>query len=174
MKNPYDPRHNARILALELLFVDTYSFYENTKSEELVIEDYLEENEIEQYSEDLLEQILSGVKKHQPEIDKLITEFAPQWPIKQIKKVDLQILRISIFEGFIGKITPPKVAIDEGIELAKEFGGNASDKFVNGVLGAVYEQMSDQFPEEEDSDSKPKSDPATPPQIDISDTAQVA
>lgn len=56
------------------------------------------------------------------------------------KKVDLQILRIAIFEGFIGKLTPPKVAIDEAIELAKEFGGQASDKFVNGVLGALYEE----------------------------------
>ena len=58
-----------------------------------------------------------------------------------MKLVDLQILRIAILEGFIKKITPPKVAIDEAIEIAKDFGGESSGKFVNGVLGAIYEQM---------------------------------
>ncbi|HCC67750.1 TPA: transcription antitermination factor NusB, partial [Patescibacteria group bacterium] len=58
----------------------------------------------------------------------------------QMKLVDIQILRIAIFEGFIGKITPPKVAIDEAIELAKEFGEEVNGKFVNGVLGAIYEE----------------------------------
>jgi len=56
-----------------------------------------------------------------------------------MKLVDLQILRIAIYEGFIGKITPPKVSIDEAIEIAKDFGGESSSKFVNGVLGAIYE-----------------------------------
>lgn len=56
-----------------------------------------------------------------------------------MKLVDLQILRMSIYEGFLEKITPPKVAIDEAIELAKEFGDESSSKFVNGVLGAIYD-----------------------------------
>jgi N utilization substance protein B len=57
------------------------------------------------------------------------------------KKVDLEILRVAIYEGFLTDITPPKVAIDEAIELAKELGGESSDKFINGVLGAIYEQV---------------------------------
>ena len=57
-----------------------------------------------------------------------------------MKLVDLQILRMAILEGFIDKITPPKVAIDEAIEIAKDFGGETSGKFVNGVLGAIYEE----------------------------------
>jgi N utilization substance protein B len=57
-----------------------------------------------------------------------------------MKSVDLQILRIAIYEGFIEKITPPKVSIDEAIEVAKDFGGEISSKFVNGVLGAIYEE----------------------------------
>ena len=61
--------------------------------------------------------------------------------IKQMKLVDLQILRIAIYEGFIEEITPPKVSIDEAIEIAKDFGGESSGKFVNGVLGAIYEEM---------------------------------
>ena len=64
-----------------------------------------------------------------------------QWPIEQMKSVDLQILRMAIFEGFVGEITPPKVAIDEAIEVAREFGGEISSKFVNGVLGAIYEEI---------------------------------
>jgi transcription antitermination protein NusB len=62
--------------------------------------------------------------------------------MNQIKKIDIEILRIAIFEGFIAKITPPKVAIDEAIELAKDFGGDPSSKFVNGVLGGLYEKRS--------------------------------
>jgi N utilization substance protein B len=58
-----------------------------------------------------------------------------------MKLVDLQILRIAIYEGFVGTITPPKVAIDEAIEVAKDFGGEINSKFVNGVLGAIYEQQ---------------------------------
>ena len=73
-------------------------------------------------------------------IDAIISKYAPQWPISQMKLVDLQILRIAIFEGFLGEITPPKVAIDEAIEVAKDFGGEISSKFVNGVLGAIYEE----------------------------------
>jgi N utilization substance protein B len=61
-----------------------------------------------------------------------------------MKLVDLQILRISIFEGFLAKITPPKVAIDEAIEVARGFGGEVSSKFINGVLGAIYEESKNQ------------------------------
>jgi N utilization substance protein B len=62
-----------------------------------------------------------------------------------MKLVDLQILRMAIYEGFISKITPPKVAIDEAIEIAKEFGGETSSKFVNGVLGAIYETKGNEY-----------------------------
>ena len=93
-----------------------------------------------QNTTELYESIKEGVIDNSAEIDSIITKYAPQWPLDQIKLVDLQILRIAIFEGFIGKITPPKVALDEAIEIAKEFGGETSSKFVNGVLGAIYEE----------------------------------
>jgi len=80
------------------------------------------------------------VREHKEEIDQQIHEHAPQWALDQIKKVDLEILRVAIYEGFLGDVTPPKVAIDEAIELAKELSGDTSDKFVNGVLGAIYEK----------------------------------
>ena len=138
MKRSSDPRHLARILALQQHFSEKFSnnqFY----TESIPLEDLLELDEIERYDESLFEKISTGVRENVEQIDKTIVEFAPQWPISQMKLVDLQILRIAIYEGFIGKITPPKVSIDEAIEIAKDFGGESSSKFVNGVLGAIYE-----------------------------------
>lgn len=140
MKNPNDPRHAARILVLQKLFLDDFQKIEKTTSESFNINDYLDVNEITSYDKKLYAAISEGIESNKDEINQLIHTHAPQWPVDQIKKVDLQILRISLYEGFIGKLTPPKVAIDEGIELAKEFGGNSSDKFVNGVLGSIYEK----------------------------------
>ncbi|WKZ31284.1 MAG: transcription antitermination factor NusB [Candidatus Dojkabacteria bacterium] len=140
MKNPKDPRHAARMIALQQLFLKDFRVSESVTTEEIEVDEFQMIDEIEDFNEELRQQIVEGVGEKQDEIDKYIKDFAPQWPIEQIKKVDLQILRMAIFEGFVGKITPPKVAIDEAIELAKEFGGSASDKFVNGVLGALYEK----------------------------------
>jgi N utilization substance protein B len=105
------------------------------------VEKKAEIDQIGKYDIELYTKITSQINDHLKEIDEFIMKFAPQWPMDQIKKVDLQILRLSLFEGFIGEITPPKVAIDEAIELAKEFGGDASSKFVNGILGAIYEKQ---------------------------------
>jgi N utilization substance protein B len=139
MKRASDPRHLARILALQELF-SSYFNKNNPDIDDLPVEDLTSLDEIDDYNQDLLKQIIEGVKTKQEEIDKLIVQYAPQWPISQMKLVDLQILRMAILEGFVGKITPPKVAIDEAIEIAKDFGGETSGKFVNGVLGAIYEE----------------------------------
>ena len=139
MKRASDPRHLARIIALQRLFA-SYFNQQNAVVEELPLNELAELDEIEEFNEELLNNIIEGVTNRQIEIDDLITKYAPQWPISQMKLVDLQILRIAIFEGFIGKVTPPKVAIDEAIEIAKDFGGETSGKFVNGVLGAIYEE----------------------------------
>ncbi len=85
--------------------------------------------------------LVRGVQEHQAEIDKLITTFAPEWPIDQITTVDRNILRIGIYELKYNHDIPPKVAINEAIELGKTFGGDSSGKFVNGVLGAIYKKM---------------------------------
>jgi transcription antitermination protein NusB len=141
MKKSTDPRHSARLLALQKLFYDDFKDTNNEiETLEVDIKDLLEEDEINKYDKKLYEKLVAGVTEKQDDCDEMIVKFAPQWPINQIKRVDLQILRMALYEGFIEKLTPPKVAIDEAIELGKEFGGNASDKFVNGVLGAVYEK----------------------------------
>ncbi len=141
MKTANDPRHLARLLALQYLF--SQDFQTNNESKIVYTPDQLSDiDEIDKnkYDKDLFDVLVKGIAQHQAEIDKVITEYAPQWPVDQIKKIDLEIMRLAIVEGFILKITPPKVAIDEAIELSKDFGGSTSDKFVNGVLGAIYDK----------------------------------
>jgi len=85
--------------------------------------------------------LLKGVTEHMKNIDQLITKYAPEWPLEQITVVDRNILRIGVYELRFAPDIPPKVAINEAIELAKTFGGESSGKFVNGVLGAIYKDM---------------------------------
>ncbi len=137
MKDFSDPRHIARILALQKLF--EYHFksknLKSDKADYFKDVDLCEINEVKKFDRELTQKIVKAVKKHITELDKIIAEYAPERPIEDISQIDLQILRIAITEGFIENITPAKVAIDEAIELAKEFGGESSSKFVNGVLG---------------------------------------
>lgn len=89
------------------------------------------------------EKLLSGILTQQAKLDKLILSGAPEWPLGQINIIDRNILRIGIFELLFAdsKEVPPKVAINECVELAKTFGGDSSRRFVNGVLGTVYREM---------------------------------
>ncbi len=100
--------------------------------------------------------ILDGVIREQQTIDDLIEKCAPEWPIDQIASVDRAILRLGIFELLYGNYdeVPPKVAINEAIELAKTFGSDSSPKFVNGVLGTIYREMGE--PMKDDSSEKRK------------------
>jgi N utilization substance protein B len=87
--------------------------------------------------------LVNGVIEHITELDKIIEKAAPQWPLEQIAIVDRNVLRLGLYELLFGKRdeVPPKVAINEAIELAKSFGGESSGKFVNGVLGTVYREI---------------------------------
>ncbi len=88
-------------------------------------------------------QLVRGAIEHLPQIDKIIVKSAPEWPIEQITIVDRNILRLGLYEVLFGNYeeVPPKVAINEAIELAKTFGGESSGKFINGVLGTVYREI---------------------------------
>lgn len=92
---------------------------------------------------DFIYTLVLGVLDNIDTIDELIVESAPDWPLEQITNVDRNVLRLGIFELKYAKAddVPPKVAINEAIELAKTFGGVSSGKFVNGVLGTIYKQM---------------------------------
>ncbi len=93
--------------------------------------------------------LVSGVEEHQKAIDGIIAPAAPDWPVDQIAKIDKVILRIGVYELLIKRDVPPKVAINEAVELAKAFGGENSSKFINGVLGTVYRGSDVYQPEEE-------------------------
>lgn len=97
-------------------------------------------------SNDFIWALVNGVEKKIEGIDKIIEKTAPEWPISQINLLDRNILRIGIFELLYEDIdeVPPKVAINESIELAKNFGGENSRKFINGVLGTIFKELINQ------------------------------
>lgn len=87
--------------------------------------------------ETFVRSIVQGVLGHQKELDGMISTYAPEWPIEQMAVIDRNILRIALFEFIIDGSTPPKVAINEAVELAKTFGSDSSRRFINGVLGTL-------------------------------------
>ncbi|MDP2720387.1 MAG: transcription antitermination factor NusB [bacterium] len=145
MKEKLDPRHLARVASLQSLFewsfnsVDIEEIVKRDTKEHVHLDDTYQEGF--QVDGELALFISRGVTDNLDPIDKIIETCAPEWPISQIAKVDLEILRIAIFELYIAKNVPTKVAIDEAVELAKEYGGENSSKFVNGVLGTVVKEM---------------------------------
>jgi len=135
-------RHLARTIAMQTLY--QWDFNHTDKATALK---YLAGNKGE-FAPDFddhgfMEQLIGAVIDRQSEIDVLIAKYAPEWPIEQITMVDRNILRVGVYELVFSQDVPSKVAINEAIELAKTFGGQASGKFVNGVLGALYKEMHD-------------------------------
>ena len=105
-----------------------------------------------------MENLLNGILEKQKDIDLIIEKAAPDWPIEKISIIDRNILRIGLYELLFADRSqvPPKVAINEAIELSKAFGGETSSKFVNGVLGAVYKELGEPGKEETSKDKKNK------------------
>jgi len=132
MNPSLDPRHVARAVALQILFAKLYADQAAPEIPEL-----LEELEAKKYDSVLVQKIVSGVETHYNSIDQVVLKLAPQWPLAQIAPVDLNIIRIGIWEGFIAQLNPIKVVINEVVDLGKEFGGENSGSFINGVLGAL-------------------------------------
>ncbi|MBI4059271.1 transcription antitermination factor NusB [Candidatus Microgenomates bacterium] len=118
-KSNIDERHQRRVSALKQLFAQDFT------------------------NQGSLTPLAKSVLAKQAEIDPLIVNAAPAWPLEQINKVDLAILRLAIYELSIKK-EPIKVIINEAVELAKEFGGESSSSFVNGVLGKIVQYDSKQ------------------------------
>ena len=147
-------RHLSRSIAMQSL----YEWDFNGKKPELL--DKIVEKNIKEFGPGLEDtafvwQIIKGVVEHMPKLDTIIEKAAPEWPIEQVTIVDRNVLRIGLYELIYAdkKEVPPKVAINESIELAKTFGGESSGKFINGVLGTVYKEMGG---EEEPSGKKDK------------------
>lgn len=133
-------RHLARSIALQTLF--EWDFRGKKKEQmPVIIEKNLSEFGNGLQEKDFSIKLINGVIDNLPKIDKIISEYAPDWPIDQITNVDRNIMRIGLYELVFAKEVPPKVAINEAIELAKSYGGHSSGKFVNGVLGSIFKNM---------------------------------
>jgi len=131
-------RRRARILALQALYeIDSTQHPVGTVLDQRLTEDPLPEE-----GEAFARELLAGVLQHQVALDELIQRYAPEWPVEQMAVIDRNVLRIAIYEFYVGKLTPIKVAINEAVELAKLFGSDSAPRFVNGVLGAVAAQGS--------------------------------
>lgn len=134
-------RHLSRSIAMQSLY--EWDFSSRKGDLEKIVEKNIKEFGPGLEDQSLVWQIITGVVKNLLKLDRIITKAAPEWPIDQITIVDRNILRIGLFELLYGKKTevPPKVAINEAIELAKSFGGESSGKFINGVLGTVFKEI---------------------------------
>jgi N utilization substance protein B len=135
MKSREDPRHLSRIIALQKLFNSTFQKTNIFSNEEI---SNIDENL--NYNKELLDEILNGIKENNKKIESIIKKASLDRPKEKINTLDFQILKIAVCEGFIKNVTPPKVAIDEAIEIAKEFGDTSSSKFVSGVLGNLMKE----------------------------------
>lgn len=137
-------RHLGRIVALQTLY--EYEFRKEAEDTSVDVKEILTRN-LERYEEAIddtqfVDTLVSGVLKEQADIDGKIQPIAPDWPIEQIARVDRTILRIGMYELLHqAKVVPPKVAINEAVELAKAFGSDNSSKFVNGVLGTAFRTL---------------------------------
>lgn len=156
MKKNHDKRHEARVVALQALFEWSFNSVNVEEIAQRNIEtNFSDESEAatKEVDSELVNFLLKGTTDNLDTIDKIIEKAAPEWPLEQIAKVDLEVLRISIFELYIARSVPPKVAIDEAVELGKQFGGENSSKFINGVLGTVVKEL---MPEVSESEPKKK------------------
>ncbi|HPN96621.1 MAG TPA: transcription antitermination factor NusB [Candidatus Moranbacteria bacterium] len=152
-------RHLSRSIAMQSLY--EWDFKGRDKSK---IEDIIKKN-IQEFGPGLedtsfVESLVENTIANQEKIDPLIEKCAPEWPLDQVTIVDRNILRLGIYELLFGNYeeVPPKVAINEAIELAKSFGGESSGRFVNGVLGTIYrelgEPMKDDTSKRKDNEKK--------------------
>lgn len=151
-------RHLGRIVVLQTLY--EFDFRKECKDPDVAIESILSRN-IERYSEtiedkDFIKNLTLGTQGDSDSLDEIIQPIAPEWPIEQIARIDRNILRMSLWELYNSEDVPPKVVINEAVELAKSFGSDNSSKFINGVLGTAFRNMEDAGEEKKKSPKKKK------------------
>ncbi len=145
-------RHLGRIIGLQTLY--EVEIREQSDDSSLVLDEVLGRN-LSRYQKQIddtkfVYNLVEGVRKNQKDLDEKIQVLAPDWPVDQVARVDRNILRIGLYELLLSQDeVPPKVVINEAVELAKTFGSDNSSKFINGVLGTAYrtyveEQTDDQ------------------------------
>lgn len=132
-------RTRARAVALQALYeIDMVDH-----PPALVVRDRLEDNELDPNMADFVNQIVAGVWPIRDELDQFIAEHAPEWPLDQVATIDRNIIRIALWEFAVSENIPIKVAINEAVELAKEYGSDSSPRFINGVLGSLASRQNE-------------------------------
>jgi|SRR3989344_5884588 len=150
-------RHLGRIVALQTLYEQ--DFREECGDTNFVLAQVLERN-IARYSKTIedptfIRKLVEGVSKRRAELDEILRPLAPEWPIDQIARMDRMVLRMGLYELLHDKDVPPKVVINEAVELAKSFGGDNSSKFINGVLGSALRALEEGKPKTKPKKAKP-------------------
>jgi transcription antitermination protein NusB len=148
-------RHLSRSIAMQSLYEWDFNGRKKEQLEEIIKKNI---NEFGPGMDDrtFVDSLVRNTVENQDKIDPLIEKCAPEWPLEQVTIVDRNILRLGIYELLFGNYeeVPPKVAINEAIELAKSFGGESSGRFVNGVLGTIYRELGE--PMKDDTSKKDK------------------
>lgn len=149
-------RHLGRIIALQTLYEQDFRLECGDKAFDL--NEVLERN-IQRYHDmvddrEFIVRLVDGVNKKQAELDALLQPIAPEWPIEHIARMDRTVLRIGAYELLHESDVPPKVVINEAVELAKAFGGDNSSKFINGVLGTVLRNQEETKPKSKGKKTK--------------------
>ena len=144
-------RHLGRIIALQTLY--EFDFRRACGDAAADLDEILGRN-LERYEDtvgdkEFVNQLTHGVAAKSVDLDAILQPIAPEWPLEQVARVDRTILRLALFElTELQKLVPPKVAINEAVELAKAFGGDNSSKFINGVLGTAYRTLIEGKPDD--------------------------
>jgi transcription antitermination protein NusB len=140
-------RRSARAIAVQCLYIMEMNRVSAEQALRTAMEEALNDNEsgMDMTDADALlayvKECVNDVERHKPEIDVLLAEYLQGWQVDRLSKVDREVLRLAVFEMVYKEDIPPKVALNEGIELAKHFGTEESGKFVNGVLGKMIKEL---------------------------------
>ncbi|HET7301906.1 MAG TPA: transcription antitermination factor NusB [Candidatus Saccharimonadales bacterium] len=153
-------RHLGRIIALQTLYEQ--DFRRGSADNSFNLDEVLQRN-IARYKAtvddtDFVEQLVRGVAAAETDLDATLQPLAPEWPLKDIARMDRVILRIGAYELLHSKNVPPKVVINEAVELAKAFGSENSSKFINGVLGTLLRQKNPETESSHDTETTTKKD----------------
>lgn len=138
-------RHQARALALQMIFEADFS----ARSVDEILAQRVEEENAPPRVATYAETLFRGAYERREEYDATIARLAPTWPLEQMARIDRNILRLALYEMLESREVPMRAAINEAVELAKEFGSDASSRFINGVLGTVAAQRTQEDTSEE-------------------------
>lgn len=139
-------RHFARVVIMQSVYE-----WQNRSGDLLeIVKRNSALHEFPENNQQFIEKVASGIGNNIEKIEQIITTAAPEWPIAQIAQVDQAILKVAIYELLFDSEVPPKAVINEAVEIAKQYGGDSSYKFINGVLGSVFRSSSKYDPKSDE------------------------